>query len=199
MKKYKITNQDMTTYADCKWEIGVKKEIAIPGNTLCSDQVFHFYDSPEIAVLLNPIFYNYKNYRMWEIDGDEVSHDGLKGGSKWQTLVREVRVPIIALEKKIQIAILLTHKIAKCTIPEWNKWADAYLSGDDRSAAWTERKWAKSAARAALAALAAWAEREWAESAARTVWTAWTESAESAATIRIILKEIVDIIKGGIK
>ena len=179
MKKYKITNQDMTTYADCKWEIDVKKEIAIPGNTLCSDQVFHFYDSPEIAVLLNPIFYNYKNYRMWEIDGDEVSHDGLKGGSKWQTLVREVPVPIIAPEKKIQIAILLTYKIAKCTIPEWNKWADAYLSGDDRSAG-------------ILVGLSF----AWAESAARTVWTAWTESAESAETIRIILKEIVDIIKG---
>ena len=84
----------MTTYGGEKWEIGEKKEIEKEGNALCSDEVFHFYDSPELAVLFNPIHGYYQNYKRWEIECDEVAHDGLKGGSKRQILKNEIAIPI---------------------------------------------------------------------------------------------------------
>lgn len=98
MKKYKLTTQDMQTYGGFRWEIKVKQTIGNPSKILCSAGVFHFYDSPEIAVIMNPIHANIDNPRVWEVEIDGiVAHDGTKGGCHEMTLVRELPLPIITL------------------------------------------------------------------------------------------------------
>lgn len=136
--KIKITDKDMKTHKGCQWVIGEKKTIKKEGNTLCSDEVFHFYDSPKLAVLLNPEHGNYdaKTMRLWEIEGDEVAHDGLKGGSKWQILKKEIPIPNITLEQKVEFAIQCAKLVN--SDKEWNKWGQDWLDGKDRSASAAE-------------------------------------------------------------
>ena len=78
---YKLTAQDMTTHNGFKWKLGKKRTIYKFGKKLCTDQVFHFYDYPEMAELFNIRHANISNPRIFEVSCDEVSHDGLKGGT----------------------------------------------------------------------------------------------------------------------
>ena len=148
MKRYKLTTQDMTTHAGHKWKIGVEQVIDEPGNTLCSDQVFHFYDSPEVAVLLNPAHANIANPLLWEVSCDEVAHDGTKGGAKHMTLTKKVKAPRFTELQKQVFAIKCALAVYKDM--GFKKWANGFLSGKDRTAAR-----AADAARAAYAADAA--------------------------------------------
>lgn len=155
MEKYKLTRQDMTTHVGFKWELGREYVIEKPGTELCSDQVFHYYDSPELAMLLNPIHANYPAPRLFAVECDFVAHDGLKGGAKKMTLTRELPLPEFSVKQRIACALL----IALDTYPQWQKhdagnawenWARDWLAGDsDAEAAWA----------AARAARAAWAAR----------------------------------------
>ncbi len=63
--KFKLTDQNMMTHGGTLWEIGVEKRITTPGKRLCSNQVFHYYDSPEVAVLFNPLHVNFLNPRLF--------------------------------------------------------------------------------------------------------------------------------------
>ena len=133
MKRYKLTKKDLTTHNGHEWEVGVEQVIDEPGNALCSDQVFHFYDSPEVAILLNPAHANITNPVVWEVDCDEVAHDGVKGGAKRMTLVKKIKAPKFTRLQKQVFAI-------KCALAVYKEntfvaWARGYLSGKDRSAA----------------------------------------------------------------
>ncbi len=214
--KYKITDKNLQTHEKCQWVVGEEKVITDSGNNLCSHDVFHFYDSPELAVLLNPIHANYKNgFKLWEIECDEVIHDRLKGGSKRQTLKKEIAIPVLTVEQRIKFLILCAKKIAKYKSKGWNLWADKWLSGEDISAnaAWAAEtaasaESAESATEitAASAAIAAWAAETAAMSAASAAWavasaaraaanTARAVTSAESAEIRKILLEIVEEIK----
>jgi hypothetical protein len=132
MKYYKLLTQDLTSHSNTKWEIGTPITVQKEGNKMCSDQVLHCYNHPLLAVILNPIHANIKNPKLFEISVDKiVNSDSLKFASKSQTLVKEITLPEISLEHKIQFAI----KVAKltCKNEKWNLWADSWLSGEDRS------------------------------------------------------------------
>jgi hypothetical protein len=134
MKRYKLLDTDMKSHNECKWEIGVPKHIDTPGNELCSNQVFHYYYSPEEAVLFNPIHGNYNPARLFEVEIDaEIASDGIKGGCKRMTLVRELPLPEIALEKKVAFTIHCVKQVY--TEKTWTLWADNWLCGKNRTAA----------------------------------------------------------------
>ena len=163
MIKYKLTDQNNQTYNGFQWTPGKWEFITETGNNLCSDSVFHFYDTPELAVVLNPIHADISNPKLWvmEIDG-QVNHDGLKGGTKQARIVKSIPLPEITLNQKIYFAILCSLQVYKDD--QYITWAKDWLSGKDRSAAgaaeaagaaWT----AEAAAGAAKAAEAAWAAR----------------------------------------
>ncbi len=141
MLKYKITDADGYTR---KGQVGAKDwgnnlgktmEITKTGNTLCSDEVFHFYDHPALAVILNPIHGNYdtQTMRLWEVEAAEiVAHDGCKGGCKKMTFLKEIPIPKITIQQKVEFAIrvslLVYHE------KSYTRWATDWLSGKDRSA-----------------------------------------------------------------
>ena len=121
----------MTTHNGHKWEVGIEQVINKPGNRLCSDQVFHFYDSPEIAVLMNPAHANIDKPILWEVDCNEVAHDGAKGGAKRMTLVKKIKAPKFTTLQKQVFAI-------KCAMAVYKEktfvaWAKDFISGDDRT------------------------------------------------------------------
>jgi len=137
-KKYKLTDQNRYTRYDCsngiKWKIGVWHEATGDiKNGLCSDAFIHWYDSPELAILLNPIHAGIKNPRLWEceIDGETKTDKGLKGGSRRVRIMRELPVLSFTTEQCVKFAILCTKQVYND--PKWNEWADNWLSGVDRS------------------------------------------------------------------
>lgn len=157
MIKYKLTSQNMTTHNGFRWEAEKTYTIANPRPELCSDGVFHFYDSPEAAVMMNPAHANILNPRLWEVEIDDmIAHDGTKGACYSMALVRELPLPQITTTQRVAIAIhcaLSVHGNA-----DFKKWAKKWLENIDRS-----ESVAQAAARAAEAeareaqAAAAWA------------------------------------------
>lgn len=163
MKYYKLLTQEMTSHANTKWEIGTPITIAKQGIEMCSNQVLHCYNHPALAVIFNPVHADIFNPKLFEISVDKiVATDGLKFASKSQTLIKEISLPKITLEEKIEFAI----KVAKLFYKDesWNSWADAWLSREDCS-----KNSASAAARAAFAA-------------AHIAWIAWIAACEPLAT-----------------
>jgi hypothetical protein len=132
MKYYKLLSQDLTSHQDTKWEIGVPITIAKEGVKMCSDQVLHCYNHPMLAVIFNPIHVNIHNPKLFEIEVDKiVNTDGLKFASKSQTLIKEISLPEIAIEQRVEFAIKTVKLVYKNG--SWNSWADKWLDGSDRT------------------------------------------------------------------
>lgn len=179
MKYYKLLNQDLTSYNNTKWEIGVPVKVTVEGDKMCSDQVLHCYNHPLLAVILNPIHANIKNPKLFEIEVDKiVNSDGLKFASKSQTLLKELKVPEISLEQKIEFAIRVVKLIYNDS--KWNLWADSWLSGEDRSVESTYAAANTYAAAYAYAAYAA-AYTAYAYAAAYAAYTTAYAAAYTAA------------------
>ena len=179
-KLYKLTDENGMTQGGTQWGPGVTHSGTGEGG-LCGPGYIHAYEHPLLAALLNPVHAGFQNPRLWEAAGEIALRDGqLKCGCVSLTTVREIPLPVITTEQRVRFAILCAKTV--CGDEKWNKWADDWLSGKDRS-----QSAAESAARAAMAAeaAAAWA----AESAESAAWAAaqaaaWAaESAESAETV----------------
>jgi hypothetical protein len=141
---YKLTKQDLTTYKGFQWELG--KTVTTDGSgDLCSSSWLHFYNDPLLAILLNPIHATIKSPRLFEFsaEGTIKKDRGLKFGCTRGTLVREIEVPAISKTQRSAFGILCAKQV--CKDEKWNKWADRWLSREDRS---------KNAAYAAAAAAA---------------------------------------------
>jgi hypothetical protein len=107
---------------------------------------------------------------MWECEGaGETLREGqLKIGVTKLTAMREIPVPVVITEQRVGFAILCAKSV--CKSDTWNKWADNWIDGSDRSMS------------AARAARAEWAEAaEWAEWAVATAAAEWAVAAATAA------------------
>jgi hypothetical protein len=139
MRIYKLTDNGGYTrrgqIGETKWEIGKTITATGAGHALCTDGVIHGYISPEIAVFMNPVHANLDcaTMRLFEGDADAiVTDDGTKVGVKSLTLTREIPVIVISTEERVEIAIRIALEFYKDT--NFHAWADAWLSGIDRSA-----------------------------------------------------------------
>lgn len=134
----KLTDQDGYTRrgqtGEALWIPGEWHEAKPGDGELCSDQWIHCYADPLLAVLHNPTHADIKSPRMWEceIDG-AVKHDGLmKSGVKRLRVVRGIPVPVVTLDQRIAYAIYCAMSVYDN--PDWLKWAEGWLSGEDRTA-----------------------------------------------------------------
>ncbi|MBT9138751.1 MAG: hypothetical protein DDT31_01326 [Syntrophomonadaceae bacterium] len=189
--KYKLTDSEGYTRRGCEGEIywfsGIEQIAIGKGTKLCSEDVIHYYDSPDLAVLYNPIHANIENPRLIEIEtGGCVVHDGLKGGCKRAKLIKEIPLPVWTIEEKLEYAIRIS--LVSYKEKDYIEWAENWLNGKDRTAASAES--AESAARAAWAsASAAWA----AIASARAAWA----NASAAMFLQTSLKIIEKIKQKG--
>ena len=171
--KYKLTNQDGRTRGDTQWGQGVTHTAEGDGTDLCSDGVIHYYDSALLAVLMNPIHAGIQNPRLWEAEGETTASDGLKGGCRSLTTLREIPLPVVTPEQRAKFGILCAMEVYHDS--SWRRWARGWLDGTDRSeaAAWAAEAAVRAAAaeEAAAAARAAWAAA-WAAEAEAEAWAA---------------------------
>jgi hypothetical protein len=104
--------------------------------------------------LLNPIHANFETPRLFiaETKGRGKHDKGLKSGYKEMRLIKEIALPEITLTQKIAFGILCAKKVYKDIA--WNKWANKWLNGKDRSkkSAAANAAYAANAANAAAAA-----------------------------------------------
>lgn len=136
MIKYKLTTQGLTAYGGFQWEVG--KVVRTSGERgLCGPGWLHYYHSPEMAVVMNPIHAAYVNPRLWKVEaaGHHLDDRGLKGGCTEMTLLEELELPKFTQTQLAAFAILCAKQVptqdsdAKSV---WDVWADRWLTGEQR-------------------------------------------------------------------
>jgi hypothetical protein len=135
---YKLTDEQGRTRSDeaneTQWGPNVTHTaVGEDDDDLCSDGWIHAYLSPELAVLLNPVHAEFANPRLWEAEGEIGAAEGqLKVGCKTLTTVRELLLPEVTTEQRVKFAVLCAKAVYRER--KWVAWANAWLSGKDRSA-----------------------------------------------------------------
>ena len=189
MKGYKLTNAKDQTHGATQWGPGVTHKALGDGGKFCTPDLIHFYSSPLLAVLLDPMHGQFgEGAHLWEVKTGRITFSdyGLKEGAKILTTVRRVPLPKATTEQRARFAILCAKQV--CKNKAWDTWADGWLDGTDRSRAAAARAAdavdvaATYAARAADAApyAAAYAAR-YADRAAAAADVAATYAADAAA------------------
>lgn len=134
MKLYKLTDENGQTKNATQWGEGV--EHAATGDAaqdLCSDGWIHAYESPLLAVLLNPIHANFRNPILWEAEGEVEKRDGqLKVGCRKLRTLQKIPLPKIKTEQRVKFAVFCAQAVYDDAV--WHTWAKNWLSGKDRSA-----------------------------------------------------------------
>ena len=130
---YKLTNNVHKTQNNTSWGENVTHKLPEKKKyTICSGDVFHAYPSPELAALMDVIHGGYlPDGILWECEGEKVVADGTKIGCRVLTTLKQIRVPLYTPNQRIAFGILCAQHV--CEYPDWNAWANEWLSGKDRS------------------------------------------------------------------
>ena len=129
---YKLTDKFGRTKDNTQWGENVSHAAKGDGKRLCSDGWIHYYTHPLIAVLMNPIHADFTNPKLWEAEASgKIINEALKSGCKTLTTIKEIPLPEVSGVQKIAFGILCAKEVYDDKA--WNKWADKWLSGDDRS------------------------------------------------------------------
>jgi len=174
---YKLTDENDRTRGGTQWGENVSHSGTGEGE-LCSPGWIHAYTHPLLAVLLNPIHASFVNPHLWECEGSGAikTDHGLKIGMQHCRTIRRIETPVVSLEQRIQFVILCALTVYD--EPWFAAWANAWLSGSDRSQSSANKAWEAAEAAAARAAAAAAAARA---AAAAAAWAAEAWAAEAAA------------------
>ena len=135
MKAYKLTDKDDRTYGGCQWGKDVTHKASGKGE-LCTSGWIHYYSDPILALFMDPHHGNFgSTAHLWEVEvsGNIKTDRGLKFGTTELTTVKRLRKKRITREHRIRFAILCAKEV--CHGEAWNKWADAWLDGTDRTSA----------------------------------------------------------------
>jgi len=178
MKLYKLTNENGQTHGGCQWGEGIthsRDELLEGDGPLCSGYWYHAYVDPVLAVLMNPAHANFDNPRLWEAEGEPDCIEPDKVGTKSLTTIREVDLPDVTVEQRVKFGILASMKVFQNK--GFMSWAEAWLSGEDRTAHAARH----AAAAAAYATDAAYAARAAVDAARHAAYAAAYDAAYAAA------------------
>ncbi len=176
----KLTNADYTTYGGMKWGEGITHFATGLTTEVCSDGWIHFYTDPLLAVFFNRIDGDFPDDAvLWEFEASgEVKQSDHKNGCKVGQTVKQIPKPVISILQRVEIVILIAKHYY--TEPAWNRWADKWLDGTDRTrmAAWlAELKSSEAAETLSSEAAAAWS--------AEAAVAAWSAAVAATATARL--------------
>ena len=133
---YKLTSQALTTYNGFQYKVGVPTIRTSGEGPLCTSGWLHCYTDPLLALLMNPIHAAIHCPRLWfaealaplKDDGD----GGTKIGTRQLTLIREISYVPLTTEQVVTFGIICAQQV--CCEPQWQAWAENWLTGKDRSA-----------------------------------------------------------------
>ncbi len=133
MIKYKLTDQHHMTYNGTLWGEGVTHKASGRGE-LCGAGWIHVYESPELAVLLNPIHANFEKPVLWtcEVSGKEKLDRGIKSGYTQVTTLRKIPLPKISSFKKVKLAFAISSQVY--VEPKHLRWIKRWLNSTEKSA-----------------------------------------------------------------
>ncbi len=199
--KYKLVDIEGFTRRGCKnqiyWLDGIEQIASGNGKDLCCDDVIHYYDSPDLAVLYNVIHANIENPCLIVLKIDKcIAHDGLKGGCKKAKFVQEILLPIWMMEKRVEFAIRISLIAYKDE--GYVKWAKDWLSGKDRTIKSIDKITAETnvESHTAKTSIAEWAVcgAMDAINAARNMWIIEnTEGVSAACAVDRIIKNVATV------
>ena len=114
MKAYKLTDEHSCTKNNTQWGTNITHSIS-PDKTnpkLCSDSWIHFYTSPLVAVLMNPVHANFANPILWECEtaGEHVI-EPIKAGCKQLTTLRQISLPVFTTTQRAAFSILCAQQV----------------------------------------------------------------------------------------
>jgi len=208
MIKYKLTDQKLQTLNGCQWVIGEWKETNGEG-PLAGPGWLHCYDSPLLAVLLNPAHANIDTPIGWEceVEGKSLHDFGRQSGYMRMRLIKETPLPVVTAEQRVCFSILCAMEV--CDHQHWRTWAQNWLLGKDRSAEAVRASWSagydmmtkeRGAARASEeAALAAVAVDEWAKVWMASETVAWKAAKAAFEATRIQYLDLCAIAEKAMK
>lgn len=101
-------------------------------------RVFNVYPAPGLASFLDCVHAKLlPNALLWECEGDVVISDGTSAGCIKLTTIRTMPVPALTTEQRVGMAIRCAmHCALRGSKREiWAAWAEAWLTGADRSEA----------------------------------------------------------------
>lgn len=103
MLKYKLTTQEYDVF-----NIHQFKE---PSN----NDGFFYYNTPELAILLNPVYTKIKNPKLWEcrVKGKRISNN-LIGTCSGITILKEIPKPEFKSRQLVEICYKLVNEIFEC-------------------------------------------------------------------------------------
>ena len=112
MKKYKLTDIDFLTRNKTKWGPKVTHIAKGKGTELCSDGYIHWYHTPELAAVMYMSNVIFNKPVLWEAKVSEpfLDDDGLKGGSKKVTTIKQVPLPYFSNEELLRICKTLVDE-----------------------------------------------------------------------------------------
>ena len=129
---FKLTDKFSRTKYNTQWGNNVSHAAKGDGKELCSNGWIHYYTHPLIAVLMNPIHADFASPKLWEAEASgKIINEALKSGCKTLTTIKEIPLPEISRVQRVAFGILCAKEV--CKGKAWNKWADKWLSGEDRS------------------------------------------------------------------
>jgi hypothetical protein len=189
-KVYKLTTAEGKTRVgycnETQWGSGFA-HVASGGGELCSSNWLHAYTHPLLAVLMNPAHaaLDARTMRLWECEAEVGLRKADKIGCTWLKTIKCIPLPQVTTLQQQAFAILAAKAVYKDM--KFQRWADNWLNGSDRTAAaagaaawaaaWAAARAADAAAEAARAAAEAAA---WAADAAAEAARAAAEAARAA-------------------
>ena len=129
-KVYKFTDQNNCTFNQSVWIPGTWKQTSGEGE-LCGLGWLHAYSDPLIAVFMN---HTNLNLKLWLAEGAGKFKDdsGLKCGFTKLRILKNIKLPEISDEKRIEIALHCVV-MAEMGDKEFRNWATKWVTEKDRS------------------------------------------------------------------
>lgn len=128
---YKLTNGFDQTHNKTQWGPNTTHRAGGLTTQFCSSDLIHFYSSPLVALLHDPIHGRFGTAsHLWQVIAEEPIYDdgGLKCGSKQVTTIKRLRKPRLTNVIRVHYAILCARTVY--FKPGWVKWADSWLAGN---------------------------------------------------------------------
>lgn len=121
MKLIKLTNKYGYSGNNTYWGVGSINSIygICRKPKLCTNGVFHLYESMELALLINPIFGGIENPKVFEVEAKIEVKDDLRIGTYETKTIRELEIPKWYQNKKKlrEIQIKLAISCAETVLP----------------------------------------------------------------------------------
>ncbi|MEK7993680.1 MAG: hypothetical protein AAB403_07735, partial [Planctomycetota bacterium] len=139
MKVYKLTDKNGQTKNNTQWGEGVTHTADGNAKDLCNSHWIHAYQSPLLAVFMNPAHADIRKPILWECEAEVGLTKSDKIGCTSLTTLKKIALPKVTMEHRVRFALLAARAVYAVWSKydkdgAWLKWCEARLRGDKDAA-----------------------------------------------------------------